>query len=510
MTLTLREKTELKNNFDLYATTCLKIVPKSGGLVRFELNQAQRYVHVQLEEMLNTKGYVRALILKGRQQGMSTYIAGRFYHKVTHRMGVSAFVLSHKADTTEMLFNMTRRYHDHMPVLMKPTTKQDSTKALYFDALDSRYSVGTAGGKETGRGGTIHYFHGSEAAFWENDSQHLAGIFQAVPSGKNIKGTEIILESTANGTENQFYKLWMEDNDFIKLFVPWFWQDEYSQMCPQGFEFTEDEKAYQDLWKLNRHQLYWRNRKIKELGDVRLFSQEYPACADDAFLANMNDTFIPHEDVTKALNRELVPHDVYGPLIMGVDVGGMGTDKTAFCLRQGRRVTHLWTYHKLDTMQVVGKVLEAIQKHRPDKVFIDSTGLGVGVVDRLKELGYVTKGLIMGVGFGTTPIKEHMYVNKRAEMWGELREWLHGEVQLPAYKDLALKILAPKYKVDSSGRIQLESKQDMRKRGVMSPDEVDSICLSFAFPVMSPELNIYAREKKVENFAQMSYNELDY
>jgi len=125
--LTEREaelRARYRSEFVPYAGVCLKIRPKDprAGNQPLVLNTAQRYVHTRLEEQLRLTGKIRALVLKGRQQGMSTYIGGRFYWRVTHGRGIRCFILTHEQEATNNLFSMVERYHDHCPALMKPQT----------------------------------------------------------------------------------------------------------------------------------------------------------------------------------------------------------------------------------------------------------------------------------------------------------------------------------------------------------------------------------------------------
>ena len=117
----LRQK--LKDDYNHYASRCLKIRPKDGKLEPFILNKAQKYIHSRVEEQRALTGKVRAIILKGRQQGCSTYIEGRFYWRVTHSKGMRAFILTHEEEATNNLFEMAKRYHDHCHFAVKPKTK---------------------------------------------------------------------------------------------------------------------------------------------------------------------------------------------------------------------------------------------------------------------------------------------------------------------------------------------------------------------------------------------------
>jgi len=144
--MTAQEKRiQLMTDFEFYARNCLLIRTKEKGVQPFHLNQAQRYIHERLEAQLKEKGKVRAIILKGRQQGMSTYAEGRYLWKVTHNKGVRAFILTHDAESTNALFEMTERYYENLPDFVKPSVGAANAKELQFDKLDSGYKIGTAG-----------------------------------------------------------------------------------------------------------------------------------------------------------------------------------------------------------------------------------------------------------------------------------------------------------------------------------------------------------------------------
>lgn len=263
---------KLKRDFILFAANYLKLKAKSGKTEAFELNEAQQYVHSKIEEQKAKTGKVRALVLKGRQQGMSTYISGRYYHKAIFNRGVGVYILTHEQSATDNLFNMVKRYNDNNK--LAPSSKNDSAKELTFGVLDSGYGVGTAGAKSVGRSKTITLFHGSEVAFWPNAAMHFAGVVQAVP---DLPNTEIILESTANGVGGEFHKRWQDaergEGDYIAIFVPWFWSKEYSRQVSDGFILTDEEKEYKNLYNLDDGQMAWRRAKITELGDINLFKQ---------------------------------------------------------------------------------------------------------------------------------------------------------------------------------------------------------------------------------------------
>lgn len=497
MSLTDREKgirRRLRDDFPHYAPKCLKIRTKAGAVEPFNLNAAQQYLHKRLEEQMERTGKVRALVLKGRQQGVSTYVGGRFYHKVTHKRGRRVFILTHEQDATNNLFGMVERYHDHCPELVKPTTGAANAKELSFPRLDSGYAVGTAGAKAVGRSQTVQLFHGSEVAFWPNAPTHFAGVVQAIP---DLPETEIILESTANGVGGEFHERWQQAEagigDYIAVFIPWFWQPEYARPVPDGFSLDEEEQEYKASYGLTDEQMVWRRAKIAELKDPTLFKQEYPATAAEAFQMTGHDGFIKPEPVVRARKATV---EAIGPLILGVDPSRFGGDRFSIAWRRGRKVLKKENKQKLDNVAGANWVKQIIDVDKPDKVFIDVGGQGAGVYDILKNWGSPYSDVIEAVDFGGSPQAMDIILpdgskrpgprNRRAEMWMRSRDWLDepGGAQIPDEDSLQADACGPQYRYDSNQYLLIESKEQMIKRGVRSPDEWDAIALTFAAPVV--------------------------
>jgi len=471
----------LKDDFIHYAEKCLKIRTKAGKVLPFKMNTAQHHIHACIEEQLAATGKVRAIVLKGRQQGCSTYVEGRYYWKVSHRKGMRAFILTHEGEATNNLFELVDRYHEHCPELVKPHTGASNAKELSFDLLDSGYKVGTAGSTAVGRSSTVQYFHGSEVAFWPNADTHAAGVLQTVP---DEAGTEIIKESTANGLGNYFHKEWQKaeagQSDYIAIFVPWYWQEEYCREVPTGFTLTSDEEKYQEAYELTLEQMAWRRFKIADLGEL-LFKQEYPATAAEAFQMSGHDPYIPAQLVVDARNAKA---EALGMKKLGVDPARFGDDRTSICFRQGRKVHWIRSYEKRSTMEVAGLVYKAIGEIGADQAAIDVGGLGAGVYDRLEELLTNSNCHLVQVNSSNSPIDEVKYKNKRAEMWGETKEWLETQpADIPDDDELQADLTQIKYAYDSSNRLVMEKKEDMKKRGLRSPDKADALGLTFAEPV---------------------------
>lgn len=478
---------EVRRYFPTYASQFLKIRTKTGGIHPFVFNRAQQYIHERLEAQKAATGKVRALILKGRQQGCSTYVSGRFYHRVSHSVGLRCFILTHEDAATQNLFEMVNRYHEHVDEVVKPKTGAANAKELNFSELDSGYKVGTAGTKGAGRSSTVQLFHGSEVAFWPNAESHAAGVLQAVP---DLAGTEVILESTANGLGNYFHQGWREaetgQSEFIAIFVPWFWQEEYRKAAPEGFTLSEEERDYREAYGLDLEQMVWRRNKIAELKDPNLFKQEYPATAAEAFQMSGHDSYIPAPLVVKARKAPML--EGTGPLVIGFDPAWTGADSSAMAWRRGRQVLKVERRSKLDTMESAGWLKQVIDRDKPAKVFLDVGGVGAGVYDRLHEMGY--GGTVTAINFGGKPFEPPPLegggpVNRRAEMWMKSREWLEDPagVSIPDDDSLQADACGPGYKYDSNTRLVLEKKEDMRRRGVSSPDGWDAVVLTFAEPI---------------------------
>jgi hypothetical protein len=287
----------LRDDFPYYAENALKIRTKQGEVAPLKLKQAQVILNDAINKQLNAGLPVRIIVLKARQQGLSTAIGAWIYWWVTQHTAQRAIVVTHAADSTKALFDMTRRYYDNTPAILKPSTRYASRRELYFDKIDSSYIVGTAGSDSIGRGETITQAHLSELAFWPAHAArtNFNGLMQAIP---NTPSTAVVIESTANGVTGLFYEIWAGavkgDNSFIPVFIPWFIDPEYRLPAAPDFERTPEEEELAKKFDLDNDQLAFRRRKIADNG-LDLFRQEYPSTADEAFLTTGRPVFIPEQ-----------------------------------------------------------------------------------------------------------------------------------------------------------------------------------------------------------------------
>lgn len=512
------------DDFEFFALTCLKIRTKSGEVVPFKLNRCQRHLHERLERQMRAKGRVRAVIVKSRQQGSSTYIEARFYWRLwKSHLALRAFILTHHDDATKNLFGMAQRFQDLMPSHMRPKEKAANANELIFAANDCGYQVATAGSKAVGRSSTLQLFHGSEIPSWPNAEEHVSSVLSTALS--DAPGTESVLESTAKGVANVFYRYAMDaqqgKSEYELIFTPWFWSEEYETPCPASFE-----KTVPDAWndygaqhELSWEQLYWAFNKNREIARAHglsedepcsVFHEEFPATADLAFQTSGN-SFIPGSRVMAARKPD-EPIIGRGPIILGVDPA-RDRDRVGIVDRCGRRIgqriCEAWPPEG-DLVFLAQKIAGVIRRLSPDIIAIDIGGVGAGVHDVLLGMGFEER--LHAVNFGSAPVGkgptgERMYANRRAEMWDEMRDWFEspGGVQIPDNDELAMDLTAPIWgpaatRENTSNALVLEPKEKIKERlGGRSTDLGDACALTFSIGYAQTMLsaNTAPRERKV-------------
>ena len=247
---------------------------------------------------------------------------------------------------------------------------------------------------------------------------------------------------------------------------------------------------------------FWHNRKVDartvEGTDKNTYEQIIAEYGDDSkearievygeFPAVGDGQFISPSLVDEASKRP--PYkDPHAPIVIGIDPARGGMDKTVIVVRQGRDLLAIKRYQGEDTMAVVGRVIDAIEEYNPTLTVIDEGGLGYGILDRLNEQRYKVRG----VNFGWKAKNPITWGNKRAEMWGAMKEWLKS-ASIPPDRQLKTDLTSPMEKPNSAGTIFLEGKKEMKARGLASPDSADALAVTFAFPVARRE----ARESNIQ------------
>lgn len=237
---------------------------------------------------------------------------------------------------------------------------------------------------------------------------------------------------------------------------------------------TVDARTVEDTDK----QVY--NQIIAEYGEdsrearVEVYG-EFPSAGEDQFISP-----VTVEDAFKRPKYK----DETAPIVMGIDPARGGSDSTVIVVRQGRDLIAIKRYQGEDTMSIVGRVIDAIEEFKPTLTVIDEGGLGYGILDRLTEQRYKVRG----VNFGWKAKNPIMWGNKRAEMWGAMKDWLKT-ASISEDRKLKSDLTSPTRKPNSAGTIFLEGKKEMKARGMASPDAADALCVTFAFPVAHREYN---------------------
>jgi hypothetical protein len=207
---------------------------------------------------------------------------------------------------------------------------------------------------------------------------------------------------------------------------------------------------------------------------------------------------IPSDIVNNALGKHL-HQKIYehAPRIIGVDVARFGDDQSVIINRQGLCASGLKKFRGLDTMQLASIVAQRINEYRPHAVFVDGVGIGAGVVDRLRQLGHEN---IIEVQAGSAAIRRRVYANKTTETWCLLRDWLKRGAAIPDDNELRDDLTNREYGFDGKELYQLEKKEDMKSRGLASPDCGDALAFTFAEPVIvetiDDRLELFAWTKK--------------
>jgi hypothetical protein len=520
--MTLRVAKWKRGNSEGFRQFCREAVnirTKSGDLEPLILNEAQEILLAKADEQLSEEGWVRLAGLKGRRQGFSTMVAARGYWRATLWDRQNIYILSHEMTASGKLFEMTDLMQQKHP--FPPQVGTDNAKELEFPKRGSSYTVATAGQKAGGRGGGISYFHGSEVAWWTNASDHFSASVQAVDEVRGVWGviwqepvnplpfeqgvgviegwvkppSEIWLETTSAGPVGEFFKRYMDAMKKIgryrAAFVPWTVQREYRQAgefipAQEADEEGElSELEYQQLHGLDDAQMLWRREKIHELGSLGKFRQEYPIDVTEAFAAaDIEGVFIKPSYVLKARKRANDIPDA--PLIIGVDPAGSGGDRFAVAFRRGSVIFRVDTRMKLEQAEAVAWLSAIIDDWQPNRMCIDNGSIGQPLIAALRSISPKYAEIIKGVNFGGTSKAKMAHPDRagawniRAEIYNDLLTFMKEGGSIPDDDDLATDMSGPKIKYRANNDWLLESKTDMKARGLRSSDLSDACALTFA------------------------------
>jgi len=293
-------------DFAYYSKNLLKIKNKKTQLVPLKLWEPQVLLHSVVQKLITSGQPLRIIVLKARQEGISTYTEGQIFWRAHLNENTNNVIIAHEKESGNNIFGMCKLFYDCLPPALRPMITHNSKEALVFanpdrktqyknPGLRSSLEVRTAGKKSVARGTTIHNLHCSELSFWPFPQEVVPALLPTIPQNSQ---SLILYESTANGINNFFYNEWQRaknnDSNFYPFFLPWFALPEYTREFNTDNErlafqssFNDEEKELQRVHHLTIEQLFWRRCTIKDLhGDIELFRQEYPSTDIEAFIVS--------------------------------------------------------------------------------------------------------------------------------------------------------------------------------------------------------------------------------
>lgn len=474
-----------ESDFEFFARNDLLIDVKGGGRpVPFVLNRAQRYVMDRLNVQRDSLGFIRANILKGRQQGMSTMVAALFFHQCITRQGVSAIIISKDARATRSVFGKIKRFATERSNLITTEIPVGTCNLEEVTFLNgSSISCQTARADNVARGGTFNCVHLSEVPYWEHAEEQVSSIMDSVA---RAPGTIIILESTAKGRDVLFYENYQLGlrgiSDWQSIFVPWYWQEEYSIPIgvDENFEMLPTEQTLATEYGLSREQVKWRRYKLydyKRSDPIAEWNREYPMSQDLAFESTVRSEFFDMQRVWDALSNQ--PFDCDSDqLLIGVDIGGGGSgDPSIACFRQGVNVLRFEECTSASDEEREKWCLKLIRTHRPTKMYVDYGAIAMGLVQRLQK---AFPSIVVAVSFGGSPDDLETYANKRAEMADRLRHFFSSSPCHICRCDALVAEMQVISAIPDRPKLTLIDKKTLKRSIGRSTDNLDALMLTFS------------------------------
>lgn len=333
-------------------------------------------------------------------------------------------------------------------------------------APNESYAVARAGRKDNPE--ALQGFHSDNLMFVIDEASGVPDIiFEVAQGALSTPGAKVLMTANPTRTSGYFY------DSHHKL------RDRFHVMKVSCFDSSRVDRQYIDDAKLT-YGLESNAYRVRVLGD-------FPKAEDDVI--------IPLEMVEGALEREVAYNENVKP-VWGLDVARFGNCRTALAKRQGNRLIEpVKSWHKRNLMEVSGLVAAEYEDTPddllPGEILIDSCGLGAGVLDRMRELGLPVRG----INVGETASGRERFTNLKAELWWRCRDWFDQRDCSMDDDRLAGQLSSVKYKYTSSGKIQIESKEQMMQRGVNSPDEADAFVLTFAGTIRRLENERYSKPR---------------
>lgn len=310
--------------------------------------------------------------------------------------------------------------------------------------------------------------------------KHILVILDEAPGVRNdiVDGAETLMTSENAHMLKIGNPIGMNDHFYASFQSPEYHKIHVS--CFDSPNFTDEQVPLELQQKLVSKR--WVEEKGREWGEDSIL---YQSRILGNFPEESSSKLIPLQWINDAINREKEP----GSKSMGLDVARFGESRTVFALVEGNALVKLDISKNRDLMTTAGEGIRLIQEFQPMHFSIDDTGLGGGVTDRVREViderlnegeneDIWTNVSVFPVNSSSAPVEKGKFNNRRSELWWNLREWVRDVGCIPNDERLILELNAPNFSVDSSGRIKVESKEDIIKRLKYSPDLADGLALA--------------------------------
>ena len=289
---------------EIWFSTFGVIKDKRGKDIKPKPNTLQKRMFAHYRKCQIEDKPCKMIILKPRQKGASTCAQALTYHHMRKHENLSGSLMGDISGTSDKVFEIYRRYaeYDHFPWTEEGGSLADGGNLADLIKLKSKSAYGkeTAGSKNAGRSGTIQVGNMTEVAFWpmQGERDPALGYLQSLYDGDNV--SLVVADSTPNGPNGWFYRTWVQDNEWAKIFAAWFEFDDsvipfHSDSELQDFKdtMTEDEKEEMERFDVGYEQLHWRRRVLQDKcnGDLSKFRQEYPSDPEECFLMSSRPRF---------------------------------------------------------------------------------------------------------------------------------------------------------------------------------------------------------------------------
>jgi phage terminase large subunit len=405
----------------------------------------------QAEALEAVRDHDKVAIRSGHGVGKTTYLAWLvLWFLMTRHPAKIAATANTAHQLSDVLWSEIGKWHRRMPEVLRRLLEVKSDKVEVVGVPDS-FAVARTARREQPE--ALQGFHSTNMLFVIDEASGVDDlVFEVGQGAMSTAGAKTVMTGNPTRTSGYFY------DAFHRMSASW---KTMRVGCADSTQVSAGFLA----------EMAARYGAGSNVYRVRV-EGEFPL-ADD-------DSVVPAHLIASAMDRDIEPSPT-APIIWGLDVARYGDDRSALAKRQGEKLLEVRTWQGADLMETAGRVYNEYQvctfKTRPAAIYVDSIGLGSGVLDRLRELGLPVRG----VNVSEAPAVGERYLRLRDELWFRVREWLEARsCSLPKDDELAAELGTPRFKILSTGKLKVDSKDEMKKRGGKSPDRADAVCLTFA------------------------------